>query len=168
MLCRWSTAASYLSSWLLENRHPDLPNELRSRELWRKGRRVSHLPLSWNVRCTWYTGYVVQMEARPAKIPRTLKERDSTRRLIVILENASLEAVKVITEAPREVLQLWAQHFHTRFLVRKEIWIAELWWSQIYSKEAWTRFELSTARHHPPGHRFGVLLECHLRLDDII
>ena len=32
---------------------------------------------------------------RPRKVPRTLKEKDSGKRLIVILENASLEAVKV-------------------------------------------------------------------------
>ncbi|KAM7441028.1 18S rRNA pseudouridine methyltransferase [Porites harrisoni] len=31
---------------------------------------------------------------RPRKVPRTLKEKDSGKRLIVILENASLEAVK--------------------------------------------------------------------------
>ena len=32
---------------------------------------------------------------RPRKVPRTLKEKDSGKRLIVILEKASLEAVKV-------------------------------------------------------------------------
>ena len=35
---------------------------------------------------------------RPRKIPRTLKEKDSGKRLIVILERASLEAVKVLIE----------------------------------------------------------------------
>jgi rRNA small subunit pseudouridine methyltransferase Nep1 len=34
------------------------------------------------------------MEGKPAKIPRTSKENDSAKRLIVILENASLETVK--------------------------------------------------------------------------
>ena len=33
---------------------------------------------------------------RPRKIPKTLKEKDSGKRLIVILENASLETVKVL------------------------------------------------------------------------
>lgn len=32
---------------------------------------------------------------KPHKIPRTLKERDSGKRLIVIIEKASLETVKV-------------------------------------------------------------------------
>ena len=32
---------------------------------------------------------------KPRKIPKTLKEKDSGKRLIVILERASLEAVKV-------------------------------------------------------------------------
>ncbi|XP_062501471.1 ribosomal RNA small subunit methyltransferase NEP1-like [Corticium candelabrum] len=34
------------------------------------------------------------MEPKPPKIPKTLKEKDSTKRLIVILEHASLETVK--------------------------------------------------------------------------
>ena len=34
----------------------------------------------------------------PRKVPRTLKEKDSGKRLIVILEKASLEAVKVLIE----------------------------------------------------------------------
>ena len=33
---------------------------------------------------------------RPRKIPKTLKEKDSGKRLIVILEKASLETVKVL------------------------------------------------------------------------
>ena len=32
---------------------------------------------------------------KPRKIPKTLKEKDSGKRLIIILEKASLEAVKV-------------------------------------------------------------------------
>jgi hypothetical protein len=32
---------------------------------------------------------------KPRKIPRTLKEKDSGRRLIIVIEKASLEAVKV-------------------------------------------------------------------------
>lgn len=32
---------------------------------------------------------------KPRKIPKTLKEKDTGKRLIVILEKASLEAVKV-------------------------------------------------------------------------
>ena len=35
---------------------------------------------------------------RPRKIPKTLKEKDSGKRLIVILEKASLETVKVRTK----------------------------------------------------------------------
>jgi len=35
---------------------------------------------------------------RPRKIPKTLQEKDSGKRLIVILEKASLEAVKVLSE----------------------------------------------------------------------
>ena len=35
---------------------------------------------------------------RPRKIPKTLKEKDSGKRLIVILEKASLETVKVLTQ----------------------------------------------------------------------
>ena len=33
---------------------------------------------------------------RPRKIPKTLKEKDSGKRLIVVLEKASLETVKVV------------------------------------------------------------------------
>ena len=33
---------------------------------------------------------------RPKKIPRTLEEKDSQKRLIIVLENASLETIKVI------------------------------------------------------------------------
>ena len=32
---------------------------------------------------------------RPKKIPRTLEEKDSQKRLIIVLENASLETIKV-------------------------------------------------------------------------
>ena len=32
---------------------------------------------------------------RPRKMPKTLKEKDSSKRLIVVLEKASLETVKV-------------------------------------------------------------------------
>lgn len=32
---------------------------------------------------------------RPKKIPRTLAEKDSQKRLILVLENASLETIKV-------------------------------------------------------------------------
>lgn len=32
---------------------------------------------------------------KPRKIPRTLSEKDTQKRLIVVLENASLEAIKV-------------------------------------------------------------------------
>ena len=35
---------------------------------------------------------------RPRKVPKTLKERDSGKRLIVVLEKASLETVKVKME----------------------------------------------------------------------
>lgn len=35
---------------------------------------------------------------RPRKVPRTLKEKDTGKRLIVILERASLETVKVLGE----------------------------------------------------------------------
>ena len=33
--------------------------------------------------------------AKPKKVPKTLAEKDSEKRLIVILENASLETIKV-------------------------------------------------------------------------
>ena len=33
--------------------------------------------------------------SRPNKIPRTLSEKDKQKRLIVVLENASLETIKV-------------------------------------------------------------------------
>lgn len=36
---------------------------------------------------------------RPRKVPKTLKEKDSGKRLIVVLEKASLETVKVSVEA---------------------------------------------------------------------
>lgn len=34
-------------------------------------------------------------DSKPKKIPRTLAEKDAEKRLILILENASLETVKV-------------------------------------------------------------------------
>ena len=34
---------------------------------------------------------------KPQKIPKTLVEKDSQKRLILILENANLETVKVVT-----------------------------------------------------------------------
>ena len=36
-----------------------------------------------------------QEDGRPQKIPKTLAEKDTKKRLIVILENANLETVKV-------------------------------------------------------------------------
>ena len=39
--------------------------------------------------------YEEEERSQPAKIPRTLVERDREKRLVVILENASLETVKV-------------------------------------------------------------------------
>jgi len=39
--------------------------------------------------------YEEEESGRPSKIPRLLTEKDSQRRLIVILEHASLETVKV-------------------------------------------------------------------------
>ena len=41
---------------------------------------------------------------RPRKIPKTLKEKDTGKRLIVILEKASLEAVKVLLRIENLVL----------------------------------------------------------------
>ena len=35
-------------------------------------------------------------EAKPRKIPKTLVEKDSEKRLIVVLENACLETIKVV------------------------------------------------------------------------
>lgn len=40
---------------------------------------------------------------RPRKIPKTLKEKDSGKRLIVILEKASLETVKVLIQIEKVV-----------------------------------------------------------------
>ena len=34
-------------------------------------------------------------DSHPAKLPKTLQERETSKRLIVVLENASLESVKV-------------------------------------------------------------------------
>ena len=39
--------------------------------------------------------YEEEEEGKPRKIPRTLAEKTKDKRLIVILENASLETVKV-------------------------------------------------------------------------
>lgn len=39
--------------------------------------------------------YEEEEEGKPKKIPRTLAEKTKAKRLIVILENASLETVKV-------------------------------------------------------------------------
>lgn len=39
--------------------------------------------------------YEEEEEGRPHKIPRTLAEKTKDKRLIVVLENASLETVKV-------------------------------------------------------------------------
>ena len=39
--------------------------------------------------------YEEEDSGRPSKVPRLLAEKDSQRRLIVILEHASLETVKV-------------------------------------------------------------------------
>ena len=39
--------------------------------------------------------YEEEEEGKPKKIPRTLAEKSNEKRLIVILENASLETVKV-------------------------------------------------------------------------
>ncbi len=38
--------------------------------------------------------------SKPRKIPRTLAEKDGEKRLIVILENASLETIKVQLAVP--------------------------------------------------------------------
>lgn len=40
--------------------------------------------------------YEEEEEGRPHKIPRTLAEKTKDKRLIVVLENASLETVKVL------------------------------------------------------------------------
>ena len=42
-------------------------------------------------------------ERKPQKIPRTLAEKDRLKRLIVILENASLETIKVILLRIRKI-----------------------------------------------------------------
>lgn len=42
--------------------------------------------------------YEEEEEGRPRKIPRTLVEKTKDKRLIVVLENASLETVKVRVE----------------------------------------------------------------------
>lgn len=41
---------------------------------------------------------------RPRKIPKTLKEKDTGKRLIVILEKASLETVKVLIRIENLIL----------------------------------------------------------------
>lgn len=35
-------------------------------------------------------------DGRPRKIPKTLKEKDSQKRLVLVLERANLETIKVI------------------------------------------------------------------------
>ena len=41
--------------------------------------------------------YEAELESqKPKKIPRTLAEKDAEKRLIVVLENASLETIKVV------------------------------------------------------------------------
>jgi rRNA small subunit pseudouridine methyltransferase Nep1 len=45
---------------------------------------------------------------RPRKMPKTLKEKDSGKRLIVVLEKASLETVKVVFKDHTLV----AKHFY--------------------------------------------------------
>ena len=42
-----------------------------------------------------HNNYEDDDEGKASKIPKTLAEKDSTKRLIVILEKASLETVKV-------------------------------------------------------------------------
>ena len=42
------------------------------------------------------TEYEAELESqKPKKIPRTLAEKDAEKRLIVVLENSSLETIKV-------------------------------------------------------------------------
>lgn len=43
---------------------------------------------------------------KPRKIPRTLKEKDSGKRLIVVIEKASIEAVKVSWNIGRLIVNL--------------------------------------------------------------
>ena len=67
---------------------------------------------------------------RPRKIPKTLKEKDSGKRLIVILENASLETVKVLQSL---------FHFQSLSLARRHLTKAKTHWSllrkfQLYHK----------------------------------
>ena len=54
---------------------------------------------------------------RPRKIPKTLKEKDSGKRLIVILEKASLETVKVI----QSLVYLQSLFKHETFVILKRI-----------------------------------------------
>jgi len=50
---------------------------------------------------------------RPRKVPKTLKEKDSGKRLIVVLENASLETVKVLQSL-----------FYVQPLFKHETWVS--------------------------------------------
>lgn len=51
--------------------------------------------------------YEEEEEGRPHKIPRTLTEKTKDKRLIVVLENASLETVKVRVEKARYYRVVW-------------------------------------------------------------
>ena len=44
---------------------------------------------------------------KPKKVPKTLAEKDSEKRLIVILENACLETIKVSTHALKLITSVW-------------------------------------------------------------
>lgn len=56
-----------------------------------------------------YNEYGDDEDGRPKKIPRTLTEKDSEKRLIIILENASLETIKVTTSLAKPDLRHYLQ-----------------------------------------------------------
>ena len=104
---------------------------------------------------------------RPRKVPRTLKEKDSGKRLIVILENASLEAVKVGENLTRSgtsclVLQGWESvdfihgdvfmYAYSSFILEwKKFWVTKLWQTQNNYEEEQKRPCICSSRYRTPG-----------------
>ena len=104
---------------------------------------------------------------RPRKVPRTLKEKDSGKRLIVILENASLEAVKVGENlACRGTSCLFLQgcesvdfihgdvfmYAYSSFILEwQKFWVTKLWQTQNNYEEEQKRPCICSSRYRTPG-----------------
>ena len=99
---------------------------------------------------------------RPRKVPRTLKEKDSGKRLIVILENASLEAVKVgenltcraqVVCSCKDVIHgdVFMYAYSSFILEWKKFWITKLWQTQNNYEEEQKRPCICSSRYRTPG-----------------